>query len=139
MRTNYYFTEEIANWTFAGRERELEWLDSKLLNRSENKSILITGAAGIGKTTLIKYWLSSRKMRNHPIWVDAPIDSNISFNDFIEYLSSVNSENYPEKDGLLVVVNGTDSWDAEQHEQASRRIFNFKMVRSLIFTRRESM
>ncbi|GAB2799228.1 hypothetical protein GCM10027275_51330 [Rhabdobacter roseus] len=123
---------------FVGREKELEWLDEHLYRRGSSFSpIIISGVSGVGKTALVKQWFSSRRISYTPLWYD--ISSNIDDNAIDNLLIEIRriSDNRYERGGrLTVVIDGTDVWSQKKHEEAASKIFNYKIVTSLIFIRR---
>lgn len=134
---NFEFEKEHER-NFVGQEAELSWLDEHLLRRRPSFSpILINGPAGIGKTALVKQWFSTRRISNNPLWLDASlyIDENALDNLLIQIRES--REEYRYREGIFIVIDGTDHWTQKQHEDAAGRIFNYKLVSSLIFIRRE--
>lgn len=138
-KKKYEFKPE-PNTLLVGRQLELMWLDGVLRHRHSFEPILITGAAGSGKTTLLKYWLSTRKAYGFPLWMDAnSISSTRNELDlFLDSVSIANKEHY-RKNGLIVVIDETDTWTEDEHEKVTSRIFNHKGVSSLIFTRRSPL
>jgi restriction system protein len=123
---------EVDIKTFTGRKKELEWLDERLSRRySSFTPTLIFGAAGVGKTTLVKYWLSIPRFRNTPLWLNAG-----SYTD--DYLKELLNEIDQNQRGnsVAVIIDGTDQWNEQQYETAVGKIFNYKAVSSLIFTTR---
>lgn len=124
---------------FTGRENELRWLDSQLPGFwSSISPIIITGLGGIGKTSLVKYWLSTRTAFK-PLWLDisSQTDSDILLNSFVTQLSVLNQEKYPLGERFLVVIDGSDVLSEELHQNVVERIFNYKIVSSLIITKRK--
>jgi restriction system protein len=122
---------------FIGRQTELMWLDSRLRHRHSFESILITGSTGTGKTSLVKHWLSTRKGYGFPLWMDNSevFGTNRKFIDFVDRVKIENKRHY-DKNGLIVIIDGTDMWSEKEHELATNAIFNYKGVYSLIFIRR---
>jgi restriction system protein len=127
---------------FIGREKELEWLDECLNRRNYSFSpLIVSGPSGVGKTSLVKQWFSSRKISYSPLWLDlsSNIEENIIDNLLIEIRKQ--SDDLYERGfrGLTVVIDGTDVWSQKKHEEASGRIFNYKVVSSLIFIRQKAL
>jgi HJR/Mrr/RecB family endonuclease len=137
----YEFRKEYSS-TFVNRESELRWLDERLLHRNYSfEPFLITGTTGVGKTALVRHWLSSRRVTSLPLWLDlsSARDADAAFDDFVIHLSDLNEERFPDREHFFVVVDGTDLWNEEQHERAVGKIFNYKMVSALVFTRQQPL
>ncbi len=124
--------------SFLGRDYELNWLDEHLLGRRHSfRPIFINGPGGVGKTTLVKEWFHTRKIFHQPLWFDASL--NVHENSLDNLLVQIREQrnDYSYREGMSIVVDGTDYWTLRQHEEATDRIFNHKIVSSLIFVRRE--
>lgn len=135
---------------FIGREKELGWLDEYLYKRDYNFSpIIISGASGVGKTALVKHWFSSRRIDHPPLWLDlsSNIDENVIENMLVE-IRKISDERFERLDRyrnerrdreLDIVIDGTDVWSQKKHEEAAGKIFNWKIVSSLIFIRQKNL
>lgn len=136
---NFDFEREY-NHTFTGREREMKWLDEHLDDRRYSFTpLLISGPTGIGKTALVKQWFSSRRVSYAPLWVDLSSQINDHVLDDIILQLRGQRENYRYERGLTVVIDGTDIWDQKRHEEAAAKIFNYKVVSSLVFIRQKPL
>lgn len=136
---DFHFEREYDR-NFAGREKELKWLDERLMGRHYSFApIIITGKTGIGKTALLKQWFSSRRISYTPLWVD--LSSQVNENIVEEILIQLRErrEDYGYERGLTVVIDGTDIWNQKKHEEAAANIFNYKVVSSLVFIRQKSL
>ncbi|MEJ0104734.1 MAG: restriction endonuclease [Bacteroidota bacterium] len=134
---NFEFEREYDR-KFTGRETELKWLDEHLLGRHSSFSpIVIYGPTGVGKTFLLKQWFASRRISYSPLWVnlDAPTTPNV-LDEIIIQLQE-NSKSYGYDRGITVVIDGTEIWSAKKHEEAAGKIFNYKIVSSLVFIRQK--
>jgi HJR/Mrr/RecB family endonuclease len=130
------------NENFIGRENDLKWLVEHLLRiNSTFAPIIISGQAGIGKTALIKHWLSSRRISYVPLWFD--LHSNIedtAVDNLLIEIRKISDERYESGHrGLAIVVDGTDIWSKKKHEEVATKIFNYKIVTSLVFIRRKEL
>jgi len=137
----YEFKREYSS-TFIGRESELRWLDERLFRASHVFApIVISGKTGIGKTALIEHWLSSRRISSTPLFVNlsSEPDPGSALNRFIQVLTRLNKERFPSRENLIVVIDGSDTWDEKEHDRALISISNFKMVSALVFTRQEHL
>lgn len=145
VRQNYPDTMDMAfdferkyDRNFVGREEELKWLDERLFRRSSSFSpIIISGSGGVGKTALVKHWFSSRRISYTPLWYD--LSSNIyenAIDDLIIEIRRISDDRYERGSRLSVVIDGTDIWSKKKHEEVASKIFNYKIVSSLIFIRR---
>lgn len=136
---------------FIGREKELEWLDDRLYRRGSSFSpIIVSGPSGVGKTALIKKWFSSRRTKaitdspgisSIPLWLDlsSNIDNNAIDNLLIE-IRKISDDRFERGfRGLAIVIDGTDLWSQKKHEDAVGKIFNYKIVSSLIFIRQKTL
>lgn len=121
---------------FIGREKELEWLDECLYRR--DSPIIVSGPAGIGKTSLVKHWFSSRRISYSPLWLDlfSNIEDNAIDNLLIE-IRKISDERSIRR--LAIVIDGTDVWPQKKHEEVASRIFNHKIVESLIFIKQKEL
>jgi restriction system protein len=138
--------EREYNRNFIGRENELVWLDERLLSRgySSFSPIIVSGRSGVGKTALMKHWFSSRRISYTPLWLDlsSNIDKNAIDNLLIE-IRKISAERY-EKDErefnrLTVVLDGTDILSQKKLEEVAGKIFNYKIVSSLVFIRQKAL
>jgi hypothetical protein len=148
---------------FIGRERELTWLEEELWHGefSTGRPIVITGAAGIGKTALVAEALSRErfvsvsvsaqigrerpepprrmsngKRPNFPVWMSAR-----TMRESFEEFRALTRHLYDERDrrDVVVVLDGLDELPEEQRLEASSRIYNHKIVKSVIITSRAVM
>lgn len=136
----FYFEREYER-NFIGREKELEWLDERLYRREYSFSpIIISGPSGVGKTSLLKEWFSSRRISYTPLWLDLSlnIDDNAIDNLLIE-IRKISDAQYKRGGKLTVVIDGTDVWSQKKHEEVAGRILNYKIVSSLIFIRQKTL
>jgi restriction system protein len=126
---------------FIGRENELKWLDELLYRRTYSFSpIFVSGPSGVGKTALVKQWFSSKRISYTPLWLDLSSNTgdNVIDNLLIE-IRKISDERYEKRDRLTVVIDGTDIWSQKKHEEVSGKIFNFKIVTSLVFIKRKAL
>lgn len=133
---NEFRFEAIYNSGFIGRQNELEWLRYRFFDRyGSHRPILVSGAAGIGKTALVKQFLASSRISSIPYWVNlegAP-DAEEEINRFIEYLyADIPRSNY------IAVVDGCDLLSDEKMRHIIGRIYNIKATRGLIFIGRKN-
>lgn len=136
---NFHFEKEYDR-NFTGRDMELEWLDERLAGRHYSFTpIVISGPTGIGKTALLKQWFASRRISYTPLWVDLPLAANEKILDEITVQLRESRENYRYERGITVVIDGTDIWNQKKHEEAASRIFNYKVVSSLVFIRQKPL
>lgn len=137
---NDFLFEGDYNSNFVGRKSELEWLDQHLYRRYSSFSpLIITGSTGVGKTSLIKQWFSSRRISYTPLWLD--LSSRTDETALDDLISQIHNqrESYKYERGLTVVIDGSDFWTLKQHEKAADRIFNYKVVSALIFIRQKPL
>jgi hypothetical protein len=123
---------------FVGRKREMEWLDYHLIKGNLASSpIIIFGAPGVGKTTLLKQWFSLRQRAS--IWF-APRSGTHkeALNDLLSQIE-YSRDTYKHKRDLAVVVDGSDFWNQKQHEEVAGKIFNYKFISSLVFIRNKDL
>ncbi len=131
-----YEFKSVYDSTFIGRKHEEKWLrDHYFRTFRPPRPILVSGFAGIGKTTLIKQFLASTRLSSIPYWVDLERanDPQEIINHFLECLYV----DIPRRD-FIVVVDGSDFLSSEQIHDLIRKIYNVKATRGLIFIGRES-
>ncbi len=137
---NFDFEREYDR-NFIGRESELEWLDECLFRQGNSFSpVIISGPSGVGKTALVKQWFSSRRISYTPLWLDlsSNIDDN-AINNLLVEIRRISDERYERGYKLPVIIDGTDVWSQKKHEEAASKIFNYKIVSSLIFIRQKTL
>ena len=116
-----------------GRARETEWLFNLLRRRSHGVSIVICGPPGVGKTTLLRQFLSEVRTHQAPLLMstnhrpdEALAEINARTDEFIR------DHPVPE----IVAIDDADAFDNQQLSIITRRVLNFKAVRMLIFVTR---
>jgi len=146
---------------FIGRKSEITWLEEEIWRRefSNGRPIVITGSAGIGKTALVAEALSRQKYvsvsvstqigkerpepprrasngarPNFPVWMTAATMME-QFEEFRALMQHLFDER--EHRDVIVILDGIDELPAEQRREASSRIYNHKIVKSVIITSRE--
>jgi restriction system protein len=135
MPDHPYFNPE-----FVGRNSELEWLDKQIrTRRSRATPIIITGVPGIGKTTLINQFLSSRRSVTSyydTLWFQlfAEPNSEGNINDLFEQLHQARSSRM--RDDLIVVLDAAEQFNDSQLSNTISRVFNYKRVSHLIISSR---
>lgn len=137
--------EKEYNQDFIGRETELEWLDEQFYRRwSSSLPIFISGPSGVGKTSLVKQWFSSRRIAVMPLWLD--LSTNIEENSIDNLLLEIKKlrderyeKGYSNYTDLPVVIDGSDIWSLKEHEEVTRKIFNNKIISSLVFIRQKPL
>lgn len=139
LKKTYEFEREYDS-NFIGREVELKWLDERLYRRNYSFApLILTGQAGVGKTALLKQWFSSRRISYNPFWLNLSSEMSESALDNLIIQIQEQRENYQYDRGITVVIDGSDYWTTKQHEEAASKIFNYKVVSSLIFTHRKPL
>lgn len=122
---------------FTGRDSELKWLDERLHRRSYSFTpILVTGVPGIGKTALLKQWFATRRVNYSPLWINLAerLDDGI-IDDIILQLREP-SERHLFDHGITVVLDSAEGWPQHRLEAAVSRIFNYKIVSSVVIISR---
>lgn len=130
----------LDNWrttprpsAFVGRKSEIEWLFDRFRRRSHGVSVVICGSAGIGKTSLLRQFLSQVRMRQAPLLIDA-------YRGPEEALAEINARTdeffgeHPVPE--IVAIDDADGFDNQQLSTIAGRVLNFKAVRMLIFVTR---
>lgn len=123
---------------FVGRSKEIGWLERQIYLRDfRHVPIFITGAPGVGKTSFITHFLTSRRSANEftPVWLDL----HLYLKDVKEFVEALRKRLYEAKsrDQLIVVLDDAEQLNDEQLKRAVNECFNFKAVRHiLIGTRR---
>ena len=125
---------------FIGREAELKWLDDRLYRRSySHNPIVVTGLAGVGKTALIKQWFSTRRITYRPLWVNLEERLDDSVIDEVVLQLREPSMSHLFDSGITVVLDSTEYWSQPRIEAAVSRIFNYKIVSSVIIVSRQRL
>ena len=125
--------------TFAGRIAELDRLASEVRGGARgfpDMPIVVTGPAGIGKTTLVGEFVRQFETRRRVIWISCrEFDRDASA--FDEAMRSRISEDLMRD--VLVVLDGADEIPKEKFGEAFRRVVNFKRVHTVIVTSRNEL
>ena len=122
---------------FVGRTKELEWLSRQTSDRGYGHNfspIVITGKAGIGKTSLVQVFLGTQDRKTSPFWFSASDLGSSHVGEALRDFTRSLDENRYNRD-LWVVLDGVDHFTQEQLVDAVASVFNFKAVHSLILTR----
>jgi restriction system protein len=119
------------NPTFFGRQKELEWLFNRY--RGRRTPIVISGAPGVGKTTLLKQFLASARARRPPlIWT---LRSHP--NEAMVELSARIAELYQEKNPPeIVAIDEAEVLAEREMNDVTDRLLNLKAIRTVIFATR---
>lgn len=134
MRAGSQFPQLSGN--FVGRSRELEWLNEKVVKRRRNSTpIIITGNPGIGKTALIKNFLSTPRRINlyESLWFNLLNSPNVEENLDVVTQSLRSAHGF---EPTIVVLDNAEQFDDSQLDKAINRIFNYKRVKHLIISTR---
>jgi restriction system protein len=131
------------NPAFIGRKRELEWL-SYQSNRSrfDQHAIVITGPAGIGKTSLVTMFLAEPKANRRP-WVkpflpvvwslnSTPNEAMVEITARIEELYEKGHENRPS----WVVIDNAEILTDDEMNVVTSRLLNMKAIERVLFATR---
>jgi HJR/Mrr/RecB family endonuclease len=129
-------TVNDVNETFIGRRAEIEWLSERLYRRRQSAPIVVAGAGGVGKTTLLQLFLTSRRREREEetTWLnlDTSADPMGEVSAFVERL-------YASRDGeAIVAIDGAERLTDDQMEVVSQRVLNLKRIRGLIFSTRRA-
>lgn len=129
-------TVNDVNETFIGRRAEIEWLSERLYRRRQSAPIVVAGAGGVGKTTLLQLFLTSRRREREEeaTWLnlDTSADPMGEVSAFVERL-------YASRDGeAIVAIDGAERLTDDQMEVVSQRVLNLKRIRGLIFSTRRT-
>lgn len=118
---------------FIGRDRELEWLFGHFNRRSFGIPIVICGPPGVGKTGLLKQFLSSVRLRRPPLVLTTHFRPEESLTEvYARSDEFFRNRNPPE----IVAIDDADVFDQQQLNDITGRILNFKSIRALIFVMR---
>lgn len=120
--------------TFIGRRSEIEWLHERLYSRRQSSPIVVAGAGGVGKTTLLQLFLSSRRREEETTWLnlEASADPMGEVSAFVESL-------YASREGeTIVAIDGAERLTDTQMEVVGQRVLNLKRIRGLIFSTRRT-
>ncbi len=126
---------DIEKRTFTGRQRELKWLDEHLFRRNNSFiPLVVHGPAGVGKTALVRYWLSTKRYSGSPLWLNTSDYNKDKLRNLIEEDRHTHLES-----SLIVIIDADSPWNDQQYENVTREVFNYKAVSSLIFISRHSV
>jgi HJR/Mrr/RecB family endonuclease/GTPase SAR1 family protein len=127
---------------FIDRRKELNWLDQHIFNREyRHTPIVISGLAGIGKTTLVRHWFDRSRSSSEPIWVSLYKGGvNEKIEEIVLQLR-LQSEKFGssknEPRGVFVVVDDADLVSQRELESIVDRIYNYKIVTQLLIISRK--
>ncbi len=117
--------------SFIGRAAELYKLN--LLVTQRRKAISVTGFAGVGKTSLVKEFVSEQK-NFVTEWIN--VESNLSVDEQIDnFLLRLRFSKELTK--YLVVIDGVDRLNHYEIREYLRKLINYKAISTVIFTSRK--
>jgi restriction system protein len=120
--------------TFVNRNSELDWLGERIFDPSlQHSPIFVTGVGGVGKTSLVKQFLDTRRVSALCFWVDLHQQPSaiVAVTEFTEQLYQARS-----RDRYLVVVDGAEFLSDGELTHSISGLLNLKAVQSLIFISR---
>jgi restriction system protein len=120
---------------FVGRRKELSRL-AELVRRYRHRltPILIRGSGGIGKTTLVREFVTQRYSGKEVSWLNIHESSDPKrlIDEFLIYLRA-NSVGAP----TVVVIDGAEVLSNNAIQESFGRIFNYKRVEAILVTTRD--
>ena len=117
--------------TFVGRQKEMEWLFDH--SNAGTKVIAISGAGGVGKTTLVKAFMDNlHTSSRHLIWTirSHPDQTMVELVGRIDKL--YRTQNYPE----TLAIDEVEGLSGRDISTVVGRLLNIKAIRQLIFVSR---
>jgi hypothetical protein len=117
-------------------QTEQLWLLRKYVEEESQAPVFVTGPAGFGKTTLVRKFIGRFLRPGTGLeWIDfgKTLDPNLAIDEL--ELAIKSAEN---PDRILVVLDGVDGLPFEQLQSTINRLFNWKKVRSIIVTTRNT-
>ena len=118
---------------FLGRDRDMEWLFNHFRRRSISVPIVICGPPGVGKTTLLKQFLSDARMRRPPL----VLTTHHRPDESLAEITARTNEFFRDRDPPeIVAIDDAEAFNEQQLNLITGRILNFKAVRLLIFVMR---
>lgn len=130
----------LDNWragepspAFFGRDREMEWLFDRFRGHSFGVPIVICGPPGVGKTGLLKQFLSSARLRRPPLVLTTHFRPEESLAEIYARSDEFFRDRNPPD---IVAIDDAEVFDEQQLNSITRRVLNFKAIRALIFVTR---
>src|SRR5258708_16769484 len=131
-----FFPPEV-DCTVVGRGTELEWLERETHERGyAGMPIVVTGEPGIGKTTLVSEFAGRLGGPDRPIWISAR-DVNERNDAFEKAIRSTIGDKDVRR--VVPIFDGADEIPREHLIREWRRLTNYKLVRTVIFTSRTEL
>jgi len=116
-------------------QREQLWLLRSHVEEESQAPVFITGPAGFGKTALVRKFISRfMRPRTGLEWIDFRKADPIRAIDELEL--AIKSAENPNR--VLVVLDGVDDFPLDQLQLIIGRLFNWKKVRGIIVTTRNT-
>jgi hypothetical protein len=104
------------------------------VNEERQRPIFITGPSGFGKTRLVRQFITRlRPPRTEIAWIDFTQNPEQAIDELLLRIQQRDNENH-----FLVVLDNVEGYSWQQIQRTLNRLFNWKRVRNVIVTTRNT-
>jgi len=130
------YKEPAVGFFLSDRQREEVLLIARHFRMERQRPIIVSGPAGFGKTTIVREFVA----RFHPPrtqieWVDVATERN-PLESVEAILASLRDKQDERR--MLVILDGADTQSSNQLQRMLDRLFNWKRVKNVIVTTRNT-